>query len=62
MKSGKKLEIEHDLSKPTIPTKFSLDSTKAKEELGWLRKVSIDEGIKKTMEWYRENSLKKGPA
>ncbi len=50
--SGKNLSIEHDLTKPTIPTKFCLDSTKAQEELGWSKKISLDDGIKKTIEWY----------
>jgi len=55
--AGKKLKIDHDLSKPAIPTKLSLDPTKAKKELGWSQKVSLDEGIEKTIDWYRENIL-----
>ncbi len=55
--SGKNLVIEHDLSKPSIKTKFCLDSTKAKNELGWEPQVSLEEGIQRTMEWYRKNLL-----
>jgi len=55
--SGKQLEIEHDLSKPTIPTSLFLDCTKAKELIGWEPKISIDEGIKKTLLWYQENLM-----
>lgn len=51
--SGKNLEIEHDLSAPSIPVSMWLDCTKAKEELGWERRVSLDEGIKRTIEWVR---------
>jgi len=53
--SGKNLEIEFDVSKPTIKTKLCLDSTKAKNLFDWKSEVSLDEGIKKTIEWYKEN-------
>jgi len=55
--SGKNLKIEYDLSKPTIKTKLCLDITKAKKELGWIPKISLDEGIKKTADWYKSNLL-----
>lgn len=55
--SGKNLDIEHDLTKPTIKTELCLDSTKAEVSFGWIPKVSLDEGIKKTIQWYRENIL-----
>tara|TARA_B100002003_G_scaffold99950_1_gene93048 strand:- start:836 stop:1783 length:948 start_codon:yes stop_codon:yes gene_type:complete len=51
--SGKMLDIEHDLSKPSIKTRLCLDSTKAGKELGWEPQVSLDDGIKKTMDWYQ---------
>ncbi|OJV12015.1 MAG: hypothetical protein BGO27_00290 [Alphaproteobacteria bacterium 33-17] len=53
--SGKKLKIEHDLSQPTIKTSLFLDCSKAKEELGWEPKVNLDEGIKDTLSWWKEN-------
>lgn len=52
--SGRNLKIEHDLSKPSIKTKVCLDSTKAKEIFGWTPKTTLDEGIKKTIDWYKE--------
>ena len=55
--SGKKLEIEYDLSKPTIKTKLCLDTSKAKKLLGWTPKISLDEGIKRTIDWYKLNLL-----
>ena len=55
--SGKDLEIEYDQSKPSIKTKLCLDASKAKEVLGWSPKISLKEGIKKTMDWYKENIL-----
>jgi GDP-L-fucose synthase len=53
--SGKNLKIVHDLSKPTIPTSLFLDCTKAKKLLNWEPETSLDEGIKKTLKWYKEN-------
>ena len=55
--SGKNIEIEYDLSKPTIKTKLCVDITKSKRELGWTPKVSLDQGIEKTIEWYKNNLL-----
>jgi nucleoside-diphosphate-sugar epimerase len=53
--SGKKLEIQHDLSQPTIKTSLFLDCTRAKEELGWEPKVTLEEGIKRTLAWWKEH-------
>lgn len=53
--SGKALSIEHDLSQPTIKTSLFLDCSLAKEELGWEPKITLDEGIKRTLAWWREN-------
>ena len=55
MHSGKDLKIEHDLSKPTIPTSLFLDCTKAKDLLGWEPQIDIDQGIQKTLKWYKES-------
>ena len=57
--SGKDISIEYDLSKPSIKTKLCLDITKAKDTLGWFPKVSLEEGIQKTMEWYKSNKIYK---
>ena len=53
--SGKNLTVTHDLTKPSINTKLALNSQKAFDELGWKPEVTIDEGIKKTIKWYKEN-------
>lgn len=58
--SGKNLKIEYDLSKPTIKTKLCLNIAKAKNIFGWSPKISLDEGIKKTMEWYKTNVCNAG--
>ncbi|HIG94567.1 MAG TPA: NAD-dependent epimerase/dehydratase family protein [Nanoarchaeota archaeon] len=53
--SGKNLGIEYDSTKPTIKTKLALDCSKAKENFGWEPQVSLEEGIQKTIYWYKEN-------
>lgn len=53
--SGKKITVEHDQSKPTIPTKLCVDTTKALSRWGWKPEISLDEGIQKTITWYRQN-------
>ena len=53
--SGKPLQIEHDLSQPTIKTSLYLDCSFAKSELGWEPKISLDEGIQKAIAWWQEN-------
>lgn len=53
--SGKKLEIEYDLSQPTIKTSLFLDCELANNELGWEPKINLDDGIVRTINWWREN-------
>lgn len=55
MASGKQLQIEHDLTAPTIKTSLSLDCSLAKAELGWEPKIGLDAGIAQTVAWWREN-------
>lgn len=52
---GYEPDIKYDLSKPTmIPTRL-LDGSRAKAELGWQSKISLQDGIKKTIDWYNNN-------
>lgn len=55
--SGKKIKIEYDSSKPTIKFSLSLNIDKAKREYNWQPKVTLEEGIKKTINWHKENIL-----
>ncbi len=48
---GFKGDIIHDLSKPDGTPRKLLDISKIKE-LGWKPKVSLEEGIRRTYEWY----------
>ena len=49
--SGKNIQINHDLSKPSIPINILVNSSKAFKELKWKPIVNLDEGIKKTIKW-----------
>lgn len=55
--SGRNLSIKYDTTKPTIKTKLCLDCGLALEELGWQPKTSLEEGIVKTLEWYKANVM-----
>ncbi len=52
--SSEKL-IKFVSSRPGEDTRYSLDSTKIRKELGWEPKVTFEEGIRKTVEWYKSN-------
>ena len=53
--SGKELSMKHDLTKPTVPTSLFLDCGYAKEKLEWIPSHTLNEGLKKTILWYKEN-------
>ncbi len=55
--SKKRIQIEHDLSQPTIKTSLFLDCGKAKQVLEWTPTVDLETGIQRTLKWYRENVL-----
>jgi nucleoside-diphosphate-sugar epimerase len=52
-RSERRLKIEHDLSQPTIKTSLFLDCTKAERKLGWRRRTALDDGITKTIAWWK---------
>ena len=41
--------------RPGEDTRYSLDSTKIHEKLGWKPKINFDEGLEKTIQWYISN-------
>tara|TARA_B100000745_G_scaffold6767_1_gene5660 strand:- start:47 stop:1036 length:990 start_codon:yes stop_codon:yes gene_type:complete len=49
--------------RPGEDLRYSLDSTKIREELGWRPMINSDEGFQKTIQWYieNENNLKNLP-
>ena len=54
-RSGKLVKIEHDLTKPTIKTSLALDCDLAQQELGWQPRTTLEDGIAKTIAWWRAN-------
>jgi GDP-L-fucose synthase len=48
-------EIQWDSSKPDGTPRKLLDVTRL-ESLGWKAQISLDEGIRKTYQWFIENS------
>ena len=47
--------IEFVEDRPGHDLRYSLNSSKIEEELGWKPKHSFEEGIRKTVEWYLQN-------
>lgn len=51
--SGKQLKIKFSKSKPTIGTKLTISISKAHKLVDWQPRVDIDNGIKRTLSWYK---------
>jgi GDP-L-fucose synthase len=44
-----------DTSKPDGQPRRMLDASRAEKEFGFRSMVSLEEGLKKTIDWYRNN-------
>lgn len=53
--TGFKGKILWDTSKPDGQPRRMLDTSKAEKEFGFKAKTGFDDGLKKTIEWYRES-------
>lgn len=47
--------IEYVKDRPGHDRRYAIDFTKIRNELGWEPRIKIDEGLRKTIKWYREN-------
>lgn len=47
--------IEFVKDRPGHDMRYAVNSAKIKRELGWSAKTSFQDGIKKTIEWYKDN-------
>jgi len=47
--------IEYVKDRPGHDRRYAIDFSKIKRELGWQLRTSFDEGMKKTVEWYKAN-------
>ena len=52
-KSNDLIEFVED--RPGHDQRYSLNSSKIKNEFGWSTKINFEEGIRKTIEWYEKN-------
>lgn len=52
--TGFKGEIIWDTSKPDGQPRRMLDTSKAEKEFGFKARTGFEEGLRKTIEWYRE--------
>lgn len=52
------LKIEYDTSKPSMIPIRLIDISKAERQLGFRAQTDVREGMIKTIEWYKANSLK----
>jgi dTDP-glucose 4,6-dehydratase len=47
--------IEYVRDRPGHDRRYSLSSDKLRDELGWQARVRFDEGLARTVDWYRDN-------
>lgn len=52
--SGRDLMLEFDTSRPSIPVSITVDTARARRDLGWQPHTSLDDGIARTLAWYRD--------
>ena len=48
--------IEYVTDRPGHDRRYALSSRKLMQETGWAPRVDFEEGLKRTIEWYRENA------
>ncbi|MFC1598749.1 dTDP-glucose 4,6-dehydratase [Patescibacteria group bacterium] len=47
--------IEYVKDRPGHDLRYAMDYAKAQKELGWQPEVSLEQGLKMTIDWYKEN-------
>lgn len=48
--------IQYVADRPGHDRRYAIDCSKAKRELGWAPRVKFDAGLRRAVEWYRENA------
>jgi dTDP-glucose 4,6-dehydratase len=48
--------MQYVKDRPGHDRRYALDSSKIQKELGWSPKVSFEEGIRRTVDWYQQNT------
>ncbi|MDJ0587319.1 MAG: GDP-L-fucose synthase, partial [Microcystis sp. M49636_WE2] len=49
-------EIVWEIDKPNGQPRRCLDTTRAQEKFGFVAQMEFKEGLRKTIEWYRQNA------
>jgi dTDP-glucose 4,6-dehydratase len=49
--------VNYVQDRPGHDRRYALDSSKLRKELGWKPNVSFEEGIRRTIEWYKSNTI-----
>lgn len=52
--TGKKVTVKFDRTKPDGSPRRNSDNTKAKGKIGYIAETKLDEGLKKTIDWYKK--------
>lgn len=47
--------VEYVKDRPGHDTRYAIDCSKAKRELGWKPQISFENGLRKTVAWYQQN-------
>ena len=53
--TGSKAKVRFDASKPSGQPRRNCDSAKARKKVGFEPRVSLEEGLRRTVEWYRQS-------
>jgi dTDP-glucose 4,6-dehydratase len=48
--------LRYVTDRPGHDRRYALDSKKIKSELGWRNEISLEEGVRQTIGWYKDNS------
>jgi len=56
--TGFKGKIKWDTSKPDGQPRRKLNTSRAEREFGFKAKMNFEEGLKRTIKWYKDNYLK----
>lgn len=56
--SGKKTKVVFDKTEPIGQPRRQCDNRKAKEKIGFEAKIGLEEGLKKTIQWYKKHYKK----
>ena len=55
--SGKDITVKWNPMKPTVKFTLALDHSKAKRLFGWEPKIDLDEGLRRSIEFYKQHYI-----